>query len=195
MEHIKTYVSHRVIMEMKQKKERVTLPKYRNANVQQFTEYLDTIPWNFFMTGTTGYELTLPSARRLAQRYYNNLPTGSYFFWVGEKFELKDGYHIHGLIWIPGLPQFKPGQKAGKPLYNALIDYWQIATGNKVIDNDNGVLKWETWNRIDIQPFMKSVGAHGYCAKYINKKKADYDLLTKREKRYDPATYEELTIC
>lgn len=173
MEKVKTFLSHRAMMRLKQEREQ-TIPKYRDANVKNLVEYLDTIDWNFFITGTTGYELTLKSARRLAERYHSNLPPKSLFFWVGESFELKDGYHIHGLIKIPDVP----AGKVSPILFNRMVDKWQIATGNKVVENDHGALKWEIWNRIDLQPYMKHVGAHGYCAKYINKSKGDYDLLT-----------------
>ena len=146
--------------------------KYRTANIQQLAEYLGKLRWDFFMTGSTGYELTLKSARRLAERYCNNLPSGSLLFWVAEKFECKDGYHIHGLVQLSD-----SGLRRSKRSIAIMGQLWQVATGNKCLFNHSDEIRWEIWNQIDNSPYIKGVGAAGYCAKYINKKKADYDLL------------------
>ena len=34
------------------------------------------------------------------------------------------------------------------------------------------------WNQFDASPYIKSKGAAGYCAKYMNKRKADFDMFT-----------------
>ena len=70
--------------------------------------YLQQIKWDYFMTLTTPYSLTLPAARRLSYRFVsvmenNNMKSGmsieeDKLFWVAEKFECKDGYHLHGLL-------------------------------------------------------------------------------------------------
>jgi hypothetical protein len=140
---------------------------------KHLAEYLDSQPWDFFLTGSTGYELTLPSARRLAERYFSMMPEGSKFFFVSEKFEAKDGYHIHGLIDLQGSDLRQDRNGTG-----VLSQLWQLATGNRCISNDSDGIRWEIWNQIDLRPYMKHVGASGYCAKYINKKQADYDLFT-----------------
>lgn len=36
----------------------------------------------------------------------------------------------------------------------------------------------KNWNQFDAKPYIPSKGAAGYVAKYINKKKADYELFT-----------------
>jgi hypothetical protein len=146
-------------------------PNFRNS--KHLAEYLDSLPWDFFLTGSTGNELTLKSARRLAERYFSMMPAGSRFFFVSEKFEVKDGYHIHGLLDLQGSDLRQDRSRTG-----VLSRWWQLATGNKCIFDDNDRIRWEIWNQIDLRPYMKSVGASGYCAKYINKKQADYDLLT-----------------
>jgi len=149
---------------------------------KRLAEYLDDQSWDFFLTGSTGYSLSLPSARRLAERYFNMLPAGSQLFYVSEKFECKDGYHIHGLLKLNksyySLSNLNRGDlKHERPeddlSIRRLSALWQTATGNKRRDDDD---KWEIWNQIDLSPYMKSVGASGYCAKYINKKRSDYDL-------------------
>lgn len=171
MEHIKTPLSHREMLRLKAKTDtnaNVKKSKYRNANVQNWCEYLDTIKWDYFITGSTHYELTLNSARRLSERFHNNLPPKSKFFWVAERFECKDGYHIHGLVEASQKSPF---------LFDRMREGWQTVTGNKCIANDDGNLKWEIWNQIDLQPYMKGVGAHGYCAAYMMKKHGAYDFL------------------
>jgi len=140
---------------------------------KHLAEYLDSQPWDFFLTGSTGYSLSLPSARRLAERYFSMMPAGSKFFFVSEKFEARDSCHIHGLLDLQG-----SDLKNDRSRTSVLAGWWQLATGNKCIQNDGDGLRWEIWNQIDLKPYMKSVGAAGYCAKYINKKAADYDLFT-----------------
>jgi len=153
------------------------------TNIQQFdknvkrqakdayVEYLDTIDWTYFITGTTRYELTMRSARRLSHRWFNDVRSPgdeSMFFWVSEPFELKDGHHIHGLLKVPTqMP------------YSALQDTWQRSAGNHITENRDGVLKWdlEKWSSMHLRKYKKGVGAHGYCAKYIMKNRSDYDLL------------------
>ena len=142
-------------------------------NSKHLAEYLDSLPWDFFMTGSTSYSLSLPSSRRLAERYFVMMPDGSRFFFVSEKFEARDSYHIHGLLDLQGSDLREDRARTG-----VLSQLWQLATGNRCVSNDSDGIRWEIWNQIDLRPYMKSVGASGYCAKYINKKQADYDLLT-----------------
>jgi hypothetical protein len=177
----KTILSHKDWLQIEQKIRPNTVPiKYHSTKVQDLANYLGSLDWDFFMTGSTGYELTLKSARRLADRYSNNLPTGSLFFWVAERFECKDGYHIHGLVQLP-----ESNLKYDNRSKWLMGQYWQLATGNKCIQNDNDGIRWEIWNQIDNSPYMKGLGAHGYCAKYINKKKADYDMLVTKASNVD----------
>lgn len=114
--------------------------KYNNPKTQAYTDYLNSLPWDYFITGSTGYILSLPAARRLAARFHNLLPSGSRTFFVAEKFECRDGYHIHALIWIEK-SRLRPGNFCyGDPKYNIsdddysirrLSELWQLATGNK----------------------------------------------------------------
>ena len=173
MEHTRIMLSHSEWLQFNEKIHPPHVPRRNsNANIQHLADYLGSLPWDFFMTGSTGYELTLKSARRLAERYSNNLPAGSKLFWVAEKFECKDGYHIHGLVELA-----QSSLKNDPRSFWTMGQYWQLATGNKCIQNDKDGIRWEIWNQIDNSPYMKGLGAHGYCAKYINKKKADYDFL------------------
>lgn len=119
--------------------------------------------WDYFITPTTGYELTLPSARRGMERLFDkicnvSLPGQKKFFWAAEPFDCKEGYHTHGLL------------KTDAPI-GVIAKAWQVASGGK---------KRNKWNRIDIKRYNKKLGATKYCAKYIQKYMADYDLLCSR---------------
>ena len=134
-----------------------------------YSSYLQTLPWTYFITGTTRYELTLNSNRRLQERFFEALCLrGSKLFWVAEPFDLKDGCHSHSLLHIPD--NIKPFDPASDFLFREIINTWQWATGNK------DLLK-EKWNRIQVKKFDHKRGAGGYCGKYLFKNNADYDLL------------------
>jgi len=143
----------------------------KHPELQPYIEYLNIQDWTFFMTGTTHYELTQKSARRLAERYFLKLyPYCERMFWVSERFECKDGHHIHALMYCP--------QEAHFSVYN---DMWQIATGNNKYKVNKETLKTEfegKHSRIQLKRYVKSLGAEGYVAKYILKAHGDYDLYT-----------------
>jgi hypothetical protein len=146
--------------------------EYKNAMV----DYLQSISWTFFFTGTTGYDLTLKSARRLADRFFEGFKKdGDVFFWVAERFECKDGFHIHGLMKVQN--QYGELDPENKMLYRSLLDQWQSSVGNKALSNQSGSIAWNKWSRVDLQAYDAKRGATGYCGKYILKKGADYDLL------------------
>jgi hypothetical protein len=159
---------------------------WRPAQVQNsrnikkaYINHLETIPWNYFITGSTRYELTLKSTRRLFDRWFEALkPEGLLLFWVAEKFECKDGYHGHGLLQIPN--KYGSMDPHDKLLFTRLIDTWQWATGNKAISNNAGKIEWDKakWNSLELRHYDKKRGAGGYCAKYVFKNDADYDILT-----------------
>lgn len=148
---------------------------------EAYISYLETLPWTFFLTGSTRYELTLKSVRRLAERFYQYIKNeDSRFFWVAEKFELKDGYHMHGLLSIPN--KYEDLDPDGKILFLNLVDQWQRASGTKTIitKTDNSIsIEWDksNWNALNLKKYDKKRGAGGYCAKYVFKNDADYDLL------------------
>lgn len=154
------------------------LPDTRRAVIK----YLEALPWTFFLTGSTRYELTLKSTRRLMERWFDEFKTpGSMLFWVAEKFECKDGFHGHGLLYMPAGPE-----GPDRTLFNRLIDAWQWATGNKTIlvtswykEGGRSKMEWDKtkWNALNLKHYDKKRGAGGYCAKYVFKDDADYDLL------------------
>ena len=129
----------------------------------------DQFAWNRFGTFTTGYELTLKSSRRLMDRYHDRLNNHVFdgnvkLFWVAERFEAKDGYHCHGLL------QYDPGQakREGWDEMEVMTESFQIVTGaNK---------KGKRY-RVALNRYNKNRAGGRYCAKYLLKRYADFDLL------------------
>jgi hypothetical protein len=128
---------------------------------EQYGNFLSQFEWTHFATFTTGYTLTLPSARRAMEGFHKDLskanPNKTYFFWAAEHYELKDGYHTHALICVPELWQFKN-----------VIQLWQ---------KNSGGAKMGKHQRIDLQKYDSKKGARHYVAKYVTKRLTDYDFL------------------
>jgi hypothetical protein len=124
-----------------------------------YATWLSSFEWSHYATFTTGYEMTLPTARRLMGAYHSNIKRAgsSPFFWVAEKFEVKDGYHTHALLKAPQAWHYKN-----------LIDIWQKVSGGK---------KKGKWHRLDLQDYDSNLGARHYVSKYITKRCADFDFL------------------
>ena len=141
-----------------------------------YLPWLKAQPWSFFCTGTTRYELTLKSARRLAERFYKAIMNqGEYvtMFWAAEPFDVKEGHHIHFLVYFMRFP--------GPGLFRTLVDLWQWTTGNKALFIHAGTnkIEWDkvSWNAINLRSYDRKRGAAGYTAKYMNKTRADYDYI------------------
>lgn len=144
---------------------------YQQQKKDAWIAYLEQISWNFFVTGSTRYELTSKSARRLAERWYKEISSkGSMFFYVSEPFEVKEGQHIHGLL--------KVGQE-NPDHFRIMIDMWQWATGNRALSVDGKGINWDKkkWNALNLRNYDPDRGAGGYMCKYVMKTTADYDLL------------------
>jgi hypothetical protein len=139
------------------------MTKVQNA----FGEWLQSYTWTHWATFTTPYTLTLPSARRLMQRFGEmrvSPAPGSKkvvkrLFWAAEPFDCKEGYHTHALVEIDeGMP------------YKAVLNAYQIASGNKKISKTK-------WSRVQMSAYNPQKAAAFYLSKYISKKLADYDLM------------------
>lgn len=145
------------------------------ANVQNINysdkmgDWLQEREWKRFITLTTGWELTLPSARRMNERLHERLTTEVFngvkpvLFWVAEKFEAKDGYHTHGLLDYD-LEQIPEGVN----IVPLLDMSYQIVSGAR-----------KQGRRFHCA-FSKYDGARAagkYCSKYLLKRYADWDLL------------------
>lgn len=137
--------------------------KQKLTKSQAYSNFLLGIKWDYFITPTTPYALSLPSARRAMERLWEKLckdswPGSKTFFWAAEPFDTKDGYHTHALLKIP------------ETSYDAVVKAWQVVSAAQ---------KQGKWARIHIQKYNQKRGASMYCAKYIQKKLADYDIYFK----------------
>jgi hypothetical protein len=131
----------------------------RYATQVDYANWLTPMDWTHWATCTTGYEMTLKSARRAMERYHKFLKLAgpATMFWAAEPYDCKDGYHTHALIKVPEMYQFKN-----------LVDLWQTASGGANL---------KKWQRIDMQKYDPKRGAGFYLAKYVNKNISDFDFL------------------
>lgn len=102
-------------------------------------------------------------------------------FWVCEAFELKDGYHLHGLMSV----ESKNGRvgelfdQTDSELFKTLIDSYQVAAGSK---KDKHTGKFDRFHRVQFRRYNPKMAGGKYCLKYVLKEQgkrieADYDLL------------------
>lgn len=140
------------------------------TNIQNsFGTYLRAFEWSHWATFTTPYPLSLPSARRLMERFGNARVSSEItapqivqtMFWAAEPFDCREGFHTHALVKIDELLPFK-----------AVINAYQIATGNTDLSKDR-------WARCQLKKYDPKKHAAFYVSKYISKALADYDLIQK----------------
>lgn len=139
--------------------------KQRRQEVQtEYGNFLNTMDWHYYLTLTTRYPLSLPSARRSAERFYNRIERehgGSRLFFVAEPFDTKHSYHLHGLIYLENRDVKING-------LNTIRDAWRIVSkGGKGKVNNFTIVK----------RYKKDLGANFYIGKYLTRNNADYDLL------------------
>jgi len=140
--------------------------------IASYIKWIETIPWNYFATFTTPYEMTLKSARRLMNKYHSAMTIegrDDWIFWVAERFKLKDGYHLHALI--------KTSEPWNKESLWLLYQDKSVYRG-QVSNRKDG----KVFNRCDIQKRDVKKSAASYMFKdvrYTAKDlfKCDYDLL------------------
>jgi len=138
-----------------------------NKNVSyssDLAKYLQDQDWKRFCTFTTGYELTLPSARRLMKRFYERakkkrfIMTMYVYSGLPKNFEMKDGYHTHGLFYYPDY-------------HEECFDVMELLKYNFEI------VSGTTQCRAAFNRYNKRRAAGFYCAKYLTKQASDYDIL------------------
>lgn len=152
--------------------------KVRPSFQDGMKQWMNDSDWTFFATFTTPYEMTLPSARRLADRTHKSWAKLSgnqcRMLWVAEGNELRDGHHLHALVKVP--EDFRKDH-----LYGTLIESYQVAVGAKAhtIDRNTGKVKYTGRGRIDLQRYDKRRNASGYLTKYMLKAHTllDWDIL------------------
>jgi hypothetical protein len=118
-----------------------------------FANWLNNRSWTYWATFTTRYTLTMKSARRcmegLMHRSASGLVGGVKLvkanFWACEPYDVKDGQHVHALV-----------ETCPNASINDLVKAWQVVSGNPRL------LK-SSWNRVHVQPYYPSKGAHYYC--------------------------------
>lgn len=140
------------------------IPSFRDAVV----DWIGGQDWTFFATLTTPYQMSLRSARRLAERTHRSwdrMANGHCtMLWVAEKNELRDGHHLHALVRVPD-------EFHAPHLHKAMCEAYQVQAGGTVdtIDRTTGAVKFTKWSRIDLQRFDRRRNAAGYLAKYMTK--------------------------
>ena len=151
--------------------------KKHNAIQTAYANWLNSQGWTHFVTLTTPYTLTLNSARRLIDRFHTKLKEQNFepiTFYVCERFEVKDGYHLHALMKLNK-------SKLEKHEYTFITELYQMCAGTSKVTKIDGNLKYINWSRIDLQKYSKTKNGGGYVTKYIMKenknKGAEYDLL------------------
>jgi hypothetical protein len=152
------------------------MPKVKNTTQSSYVEWLNSFEFTHFVTLTTRYELTLKSSRRLIERFHSKLKKHGFnplIFWVAEKYEIKDGYHIHALM--------KLNRKIDKHEFRFITELYQIVAGTSSCNGENGNLKFNEWSRIDLQKYDPRRKAGLYVSKYVLKENnsinAEYDIL------------------
>jgi len=155
---------------------------YQKSYFDGYSKWINTQKWSFFPTFTTAYPMSPKSARRLMDRThlaYKNYAGQCTLFWTTEPNELRDGWHIHGLLLLPGSLMNKKGYLY-KHHFNNLVDIYTKMAGSKLVTNNNGKLIYDKRHRVDLRKFDSRKNAGAYALKYImkaNKGEADYDLL------------------
>jgi hypothetical protein len=95
-----------------------------------FATMINQHDWSHWCTFTTQREMTLRGARRFAKNIALDfcMPTilcnETRFLWAAEPFDVKDGYHIHALIYVPktwkGLKQIETSNKICSERYSLM---------------------------------------------------------------------------
>jgi len=154
-----------------------------NPELSGMVNWLNGYQWTWFCTFTTRREMTLKSARRVMERYHNLVKTlnkGATLFWVAEPHELKDGYHLHGLLmcneWNP--KKRHKVHRSTSPEDNQIKELYlqnQFLNAKDSWHKVNGLTGKDSW--VTLKKYDAKIGAVGYCSKYILKERSDWDIL------------------
>jgi hypothetical protein len=131
---------------------------------EQFANFLDNatapggkkIEWNWWCTFTTGYELTMNSARRSMNRLFEQMVKESEtkMMWAAEPFDVKDGFHTHAML-------------STTLTFEQIGKIWQIASAG---------IRYGKHNRVQLDKYDPKKGAGFYVSKYVSKKLSDWDI-------------------
>jgi hypothetical protein len=142
-------------------------PKKCENNISnEYAQFLNSQEWDYYLTLTTRYQMSIKSARRAAERLFSRIEErhgGSKLFWAAEPFDSKESYHLHGLIHFNN-------RNIGESnaAFHIIKDAWQIVSKGGVGIESNYTL---------CKRYVKDLGAHYYVGKYIQKRHSDYDIL------------------
>ena len=134
----------------------------KNKNLRQLSKeslanWLNEQNWNLWTTLSTGYELTLPAARRSMIRMHDLVKkeNNCRVFWAAEEFDVKDGFHLHTLWSFDD-------KIHNREKYIEFVRNWRTVCNTK---------KANVYSEI----YQKDFGATKYLSKYITKAITDYD--------------------
>lgn len=134
----------------------------KNKNLKQLSKislgnWLNEQNWNLWTTLSTGYELSLPAARRSMIRMHDivNKDNKCKVFWAAEEFDVKEGFHIHSLWSFDN-------NIHDRETYRAFVRNWR-----EICKTKNANVYSDTY-----RPGGK---AAEYLSKYITKRITDYD--------------------
>lgn len=129
---------------------------------KEYSSFLDSTEWDYFVTFTSEYKMSCSSARRLITTYFNKIyKYNAEMFWVTEEFKDKVGVHAHALLKVS-----REGEKVkalGTEYYSSL---WQ-----NLCKSGSGSVK----TIVDVQRYDSSKRGTGYITKDILKASSDYD--------------------
>ncbi len=131
--------------------------------INTYGTFLEKQGYTHYVTITTTYQLSMKSARNLAERFGNQLNYDGVvaeMFWVAESFDITEGNHIHALVKLVGTDITNPINRIKVAAQNA------IGVSRKGMDYKN----------TKIYPYKPNLGANYYIAKYITKPITDYDI-------------------
>jgi len=127
--------------------------------------FLDTWKWDYFVTFTTEYELSIKSARRLMSNYASQLNLFNWshgmadeptlISWFAEANPSRGGHHIHALLKTPLTIQDQ-------------FQLWQRVSGSQ----------WPKGqaHRVKSESYIRTLGANYYVSKYISKDYCEWDI-------------------
>ena len=114
------------------------------------------IDWSWWCTFTTGYELSMNSARHSMNRLYETMHKESptVMMWCAEPFDVKEGFHTHAMV-------------STNLSFDRLGSMWQVSSAG---------VKYGKHNRLKLVKYDSEKGAGWYISKYISKKLSDWDM-------------------
>jgi len=139
-----------------------------SEEIKEMVSFLHEKKFDLFSTFTTSKPISLPTTRRLAERFAKRFhaPNEMEFFWCAEPFDTREGYHFHGLI--------------KNHMNYTQDDYFRYWTKGEPYTNFEGkdCIRGK-YGRSHFFKINRSKSAEFYLTKYITKRLSDYDFIFK----------------